>query len=411
MENHKSIRCSSAFFWVWVIGFLLPKAAVTDTFCEKSLSYLAKGKLYVSTNTVKYAKEVVQSRGRRILLKEVANGPEPDTRYLHLLTLHSDEDTGVHFLLRNHFTDLVQYIPRKITKSMLGKGYDLTPIKAFHHWIIRPPTRWVTTRAFGKEMDWTLPVYLMGGFGGWTVAWNYIDEVDEDLKLRKMVNELAVHAPEWDKIIESDIRYQDIKRALAEGELTPDEARIAAGMHNEMLFAYYDFMVKNPNSLPEPFMDSPLFERVKNWKETGVPQIEGYRYLPGFSSAVDESQINELTQHTHRTLALLEILSIWISHPEEIQKMAKKNKSIQKILSELQNDPFTKKLEHFRKTGKITQAKLLYYLQEDVEWQRNFAEWKILRVQKLRKSNGKYLTVPLTLEDIRQETLQTISAI
>ncbi len=135
----------------------------------------------------------------------------------------------------------------------------------------------------------------------------------------------------------------------------------------------------------------------------------GYRYLPTFSPTLSDSQLGELVKHTQRTLSLFEIAHQWVNDKATLAKVVKKDPAVAKEVAKFdRKNSFAQKLLKRHGEGTLSNWQMLFYLQEDIEWQRNFDEWETLKLQKLKKQNGQYLDQPLTLEDIRKETLDEI---
>ena len=73
-------------------------------------------------------------------------------------------------------------------------------------------------------------------------------------------------------------------------------------------------------------------------------------------------------------------------------------------------DPYAQFLFDLHKSGKLTDKQLAFQLQEDAFWQTRFLEWEVLGVKKVKKVDGKYSQEPLTVQDIRSESVDEMRA-
>ena len=302
----------------------------------------------------------------------------------------------------------MQFSPfRKIAEKAWGEPFDFTPIRGLTENLVHRPTRWTTSK-MGRELEWTHLSRFLASVGLGTWIWAWIDDEEKELKAKKLLEKVEERAALWNRFNRYDSRYEDIRGALQSGAVTEEESRLFAVQRNLLLHAYYDVRLKHPEVKPEQFLELPFFERALQWKEKGFSSKKGYRTLSGFSETISDEQLAALVQHRHDSLAVMELVSLWIQKSPDLETLLKKNPRAKDLLHSIEHSPFNQSLERMERAGTIDREERGMYLQQDIEWEETTKEWTTLRVEKLKKQNGIYLEEKLTLEDLRKEILQDI---
>lgn len=391
------------FSFVVALLLLASQSAPADSVCRKMARASAEFTLgVVRYAVVTYPKEAYATRGRSLFLKPAEPLPS-DTRWFGILTKPLPEAEPKSFFLRNHFSPILQALPRR-----LSGGYDFTPFQALHRHTIDRATRSATHRLLGQEMKWTIPVYLLAGVGFGLLTNPLFEAAKEAIVDEAFARAFEKRAPEWDALIEGDYRYDDLRLAVEMGDLSPGAARAEAMARNRLFVAYFDFMARNPEASFDAFAELPHFADIAWLREYGVQEHPGLRKLPEFSREITAAQAQALASHLHEYFAVSEAIWLWLHEPETYRRMSDKEPALGELIRTIERDPFNRKLEVLEGEGKISKAERGRLLQEDAYWQRTFADWQTLRVEKRKKQNGVYLESALTLEDIRTETLEEI---
>jgi len=162
-----------------------------------------------------------------------------------------------------------------------------------------------------------------------------------------------------------------------------------------------------PNETPENsrewFLRHPIFQHIRTISHEGVPKIAGYAYHDDFRPNLDDDQIRTLLDLTHSLYGTYHVIEIMVREPNHPMEPVSKE-----LADTIRKDPFAGFLFELRRREVITDGQLIFRLQEDAFWQTRFLEWETLRMTKLRKEDGVYTETPLTLDDIRHETVEEL---
>ncbi|MBI4402796.1 MAG: hypothetical protein HY537_01465 [Deltaproteobacteria bacterium] len=402
MREHYCHRIFHVSLIVWLFSQTCTGLPDSVYVCDRAFRYFVKAGKATSGHLKNYAAELKEHPWRRPFLKK-DKSDEPPPR------IFEPTATNPHRLYVRPFIDPIdtfsQLIPRMLSRIFLGKSWDIHFFRWSKYHLITVPTGKYTSHIYGEPLRWTIPVYFVGSAVSGVLGWTAYETGVEMAIQRKLRNEYVAHAGDWDTIIEFDVRYKDIKDALALGLIDKDAARIRAMQLKEVLNAYYQFVSEQPDHPAEDFLDGTYFAHINKWVENGIPPKNGYRYSSHFTPRLSKAQISELVAATHSMLASKEIIFQWLLDKRSLQQLKRKNKALSDWVTKFENEDFTKRVMRLQETGGISVHESLNLLQLNAEWERIFAEWKILGVEKLKKKDGQYLPIALTPKDIQDELL------
>lgn len=351
-----------------------------------------------------YKQEVKDTWGARIFIKDVKHQPYKQKWE----RIWEQETPDVHKGLRWKMKRVIQFVPNKISKWWFGEPYDLH----FMGWpdrLVRMASKKIGKR---KEKELTIFSHLVPYTILYMLAYSWLDDKYKKKFGEMAVEEIEAHAAEWDAVIKNDYRFLHIKELLEKG-MDPVRARQEAFLMNKTLQTYFSFVgVEQEGMKPEDregmLMAFPFFAHVAAIKEAGVPTGRAeFQYLEGFQAKPSAKQISDLIAVTEMLLIQQQIAHE-IVKPSPSAKADLESEEGKTIADGIRNDPFSKVLFKLRSDNKIDDDQLIYRLQEDAFWKARFLEHKVLRIQKRKEENDVLTNKPLTLQDIRDETLQEI---
>lgn len=300
----------------------------------------------------------------------------------------------------HHLVDIHRWPVRLATYLKGGQAYDFTPLRGITHHTVKRPTRWISAGLGWKRdptLAVTLPLELVLGAIPWIIYFNW---ADDEIK-KKAVASVQEHGEEWEKLMQSDFRYQTFLNARHEGVLTDEKAKVAVAIMNQMNAEYFKKRSEEASADPEEqkeyYLGLPAFSDIDEVRETGFDR-PGFVKLAKFEEIPSETTIQKLMDSRHDLMLTQERVHQWVHKPAEEQ-----GEGFKKAISAIEQDPHVQELVALKRQGVISQNELSFRIQEDYFWRDRFAEWEILGVQKLKKSGGKFTDQPLTLKDIRTE--------
>lgn len=345
-----SKRLVLAYF---VFSSLTP-AFAAESRCARLLSRARE----VRTSLIEHAREVRESNGVRLIIKDA----EPPRGRIYR-----------HFVQRPSWA---------ISQAVLGRRVE--------------PTNWITVPA-----ALALGMLTWGGYAG---AYNY--------ELRhKIEHSIEVDAPEYDKLIASDFRYHAVKEDLENGLITKEQARQGAYELRLAYRNYYDYRAKHlreDGDLKSQmwYLNQTLFLPLKQVIEKGVTIQPGYGLLSGERGGPLSSEEKlRLFRIYHGLFLKYQIIDELIGGTQLFQRM-QGNPHFAAQIGTLLNDPFTKKILELNRQGRIDSSKARWFLQRDAYWKALFDELETVGLAREKlDQDGRPTGETLTLNDIRKEVL------
>jgi hypothetical protein len=351
--------------------------------------------------TSNYGKEVMETKGLRLFLK-----PAVTDRRKMLLRGFVTQPENPGELRWYHFQ-------RQATQKALGVQVQVTPIRGAYENAIRQPIGWLTERVTGARLEPTRLLTLPASFAIWTAVYDRLSQEADALTAGHLEASIQKHGAEYDRLIESDYRFTAVRDELRAGRVSREQARRAAYALNTIYADYYSYMDKEsgtaaPAELRERFRGDPLFLELRNVIETGVPPTEGFSFSPAHPPGrFTEAQIQRLYEVEHLLYWKYRVIPAVVARRPELERLRADPQSGPMIAS-IEKDPFTQALIELNRRGVIDKAELQRRIGEDAYWQARFSLYETIGATRLKRVNGAYTDQPLTLEDIRMETIAEI---
>lgn len=392
----------SAFFLALIFFSGLARADSGD--CKKNYIQLARGFI------ANYVSEVRQEGWPRLLLKRIDPN---DPGGFHFFSPYQSADAPAFYWAPIYHSR--NFLFRIVTKRLYGKPHDFTPLGGLVHTVFNRPVR-LATRTFGpRKLQPTLPITMASLLGAGILSnilinLFYVDQLEEHAKAT-----IERDAPKWDELIEHDYAYRDIfeqreKDVKAGKANAQSHARELAYNRYHSLLKYYQHIAEHGEEVEKSgqlFFGNPLFTDLNNIMLNGFQLTEGYQALEGFDDFASEDQIEELFQLKHSLFAVYNAIHLMVLDPETFAQRKEQDKD-REVFEAISDDPFTQKLLRYYSEGTLNQKQLLFHLKEDAFWRVRIEQWRVSRIAKLKKINGKYSDVALTLEDIQKQTTDEI---
>lgn len=360
-----------------------------------------------------YGREVVATRGVRLLLKDSQSHLE-DTKWLGVLT---KEQIGAHpGKIRRYFSAIIHYVPRKLGSWMSREsGYRFTPFSGIYNVLVRKPIEYVSQKFSNRKMEPSMLLSFSLIMAATIPVFEKIDAQYQKALVEHRHSEIVNHASDWDRLLRSDYRFHETRRALEKGKISQEEAYAQAYEMSQAYNYYFEYRDGNdtqPTVESElPLLKHKLFVHLRGVVTNGVQKMglkEGYVVPDSAVGPLSDAQILNLFGNTHQLYLKYQIISEMVDNTELWHKV-KASSKMKDLVASLTQDPFIHELYQLRDQGRITIDDLKYYIQEDAYWQSRFQDYQVLGVTRLKKENDTYINEPLTLSDIREEVLAEIA--
>lgn len=379
------------FFCVSVGAF--GKAA--DENCQAGFWQLARAA------THNYIRELRQEGPKRFFVKKVKPDDPGGFRFF---TPYDKDEAG--WWVWEPVYHLRNLVPRYVTRRLYGKPHDFTPLRGLIHTTFNRPTRFISQRFTGVKREPTLPftgfAFLAGiATTGLAIDAYYVDKLEDHAKAH-----IESNPEKWNDLIENDYAYHDIWELRQSGKITAAEAREMAYNRYHHLKNYYAYVAEHGEEVAQSgqqFFGNPLYAEPSKLMLNGIMLGPGYRTLPGYDQYPPSDVVEELFHLQTALLTSYQVIHLYVNEPEKFSALAAERDAPDLVVG-LSEDPFVKEMKTHYTEGKLTARQLQFRLQEDAYWRMKFAQWSLLRVEKLKKVDGRYTNTPLTLEDIQNES-------
>lgn len=380
------------------LGLLLAEVSVFAK--EADPSCLSRSLATVLTRIRGYGQEVWRTRGMRIFLKDLS--PAEAERSLLEGFFRSPEPAGSSGRIVTAFRNTIHFVPKTLSRALVGKPYEFTPFQGVNHLLVRAPIAKVS-KLLGRPKQPTLLTDMVIG----AVAYGAADKYFQRRVKEKFDENLKQEAAMYDLLIESDYRFDSIRDALAANRISREAARQEAYLLYLAYSEYFKYMQEQvdrdgPQVSKEKLLNHHLFVHLREVIQNGVPETEGYvRVRPGPAKPTPE-QAEDLFRVNHLLYLKYAIIPELLKGSELLREM-RANPAIASVIKSIEEDPFAKFLIVQRREGRITEAELQRYLGEDAHWQAELQQLDVIGLAKLKIVDGHYSREPLTISDIRGE--------
>ncbi len=401
------------FRCTWILALFICAFAQAIPNKKDCTTQYQKLSRYYQLSLKQYGRDIVESKGVRLILKDPPQ-TQREERLLGFLTEYQPPAVS-RWYHKASISAMLQWVPRKVSTHALGKPYDFRPIRGIVYNLVTRPVRSVTKRISGRQKDFSNWITIPSGLGAFLYAYEKADEFYKKRLSQRILDRIEEDKALWDKLLEFDFRYHDLRQSRDSGKLTPSAARVEAYLRHHFLSAYFTYMENDfANATKEEsrefFFGQPAFFHIQKLVAQGIPQSEQYLYDTDFSPTLSQEQIDALIELNLQLQATLDVLPA-LAQGDAAQEALKDNPTIEDLAKSLQADPFAQFLFSLKARGILSPEQLGYRLQEDAFWQVRFEEQAILHLAKRRLlADGTASTEPLTLEDVRNEAILEIRA-
>lgn len=347
--------------------------------------------------------------------------------------------------------------------------YYLSVLNGLEHTITDLPNfaiRPVTKALLGQKMELRAPALIAAYY----FSYDYLSKKYSEKLIAKVLDEADSHAAEIDEMMAHDYRFAELKNLLAtlkdldpqsitnpeiarlkelydQGKLDLRQQRMMALMYSKMLKKYYsymetDYVTDSPDEAVNTLMASPFFSHVQDLIANYEEKQPGFIYPVAAAPNLSQAQIQELFDLQHMTLEKQNIIPVLaqafgatkklraglpVNDDEKAAMQAiaamKQDESRKVVINSVAEDEYTKFLLILLERGTIDWHELEYRLGEDAYYQRKFAEYRVIGVQRrvIKESNEKnaegvetvkviYSDEVLQLSDLRKINIKEIKS-
>lgn len=367
---------------IFLFGALCFSAAASASPREKCREWLERVKTY--------SKEVADSRGVRLFLKQARSA---DNRYFRFLSPSPPKS--------NVFSWLVSEMPVRLSGIHDRK---FTPFSGLYYVLVQQPVGELTSRLGRGRLEPTLPVVVLMSalaWQGYDQAWNKITE-------DKIWSEIVTHKDLYEELLDYDFRFHDIRERMQNGEISLKRAQYESFWRKLAIDKYYSDRDKygiNGNLADQRFYLN-FFTNLKKIVEKGVRPAPGFLIPVSAQGPLHDDQILRLIEVNHHLYDQYKIVADLVRTPNPAQIDSHEPEAEQ--FRQKLTDAFVQQILKWLNDRLISVNEAQSILQEDVFWQARFQEWQIVGATKLKVSNHGTITAsPLTLQDIRNEILRS----
>ncbi len=366
----------------------------------------------VQRSTKAYLTELKDTYGRSLILVE-PSAEKIESRWKGLLT--ETEPTGF-------ISGILQSPIRKMTKSYYGKSFDLRPFKSISHFALQPTVRQLTKRLFKKTFE--LSKVVIFGIATTTsmMAFNSFEQYADRLTSEKYVEATLSHRDYYTELIKNDFRFQSLSAEATKNNFNSDQIILLSGKLRTILNSHFEELAKLmpdgnralnnseiENLLSNPSYGKLIYGEILEYLAHGIDvDNKLFKTDKSFSKEITSTKLEQVIDIKNETFLSLELASQWILSPKTFKKWSDLPLT-KKIILSIQSDPFNQQLMELVNSGKISQNKFIYLVQENIYWKGKFALWKALGLLPIKTNEEKNVPLAfLSLGDIQNETLSEL---
>jgi hypothetical protein len=298
------------------------------------------------------------------------------------------------------------------------------------------PSRWALRAVFKCDKDLAFFAHLplvgipsfLGGMYIYDQMYKAGDEIYTEVLSSSIIAGIEAKAPDWNRRIDYNWAYRDIFERRNRGKLTAPKARQLAYIRSAELDVYYKNAAHrnlNDSSTQEELLGLSLFNAIRTFKESGMPEDNSYGRTSAFRQHPTSEQLTEAIKLKAEELDAIEML-------RRIYQGDNKNEALVKLTPEklavVAGDPSTKILIKFRQLtenkkyvkalldlhdkGEISDDEFFHRVEEDMAWEMRMRENKVFGLVPLQKSSDGSKMIPenVFLKNKRMIHLDEIAA-
>ena len=294
----------------------------------------------------------------------------------------------------------------------LNKNFRFTPFKALDDNLLKKPTHFVTEKIGGKKKELgaliKIPLIILLSVTAWKNFDEHIFLPEVEARMTEQIaNHIEKNSPYYDKLIETDYRFKDIKQSKSS---IADSRLQAFGLKR----AYEDYFrtymgAPLPKDLTlqdniEMFGSNPLFSHLNFFFENGIKQYEG-TYVPSqHQGPLSDEQKKKLFDLTHLLYAKYLVIDLMFENDTDSANLIERNLLARDVFE----NEHSQKLISLHKENKISKEELIYYMQEDAHHVYYMTLFETLHIVNLKSEKNLYTKDPLTLSDLRNSRLSNL---
>jgi hypothetical protein len=339
-----------------------------------------------ATSARRYLGGVIQSKGLMLFLKPHENAEEvlavAKARIKPGSPLYRRRGSRLRFLgIKAHFLG---------GRVLRGAGqvaaypvqFGSKPIE----FLLKQGTRQVAKRLGGKDLIPTALVAIpLAGMIGATVYGD--DGADLLREVEAYLAEKEAQA-KYDRLIESDYRFNDVKERLQDKDISSAQAREEALQFELAYYDYFGFMAKAPPTLSRDDLEAqllrtPLFSNLQGVIENGVHPAPGIRVSPENVGPISAEQRHRLFDIGSDLYAKYELIARMKPGSARIPSDGY-DEAVRALARKINGDPHTQRLFELRAQGKLSDQRLVWYLMEDASRVATFDRWDAINAVRLK---------------------------
>lgn len=292
------------------------------------------------------------------------------------------------------------------------KNYEITPFKALYENTVVHPSHWASERLGYKKMEPAFFARFPIAIALSLISWSHIDTYYAGKVSQQIEQNISTYSETYKQLINNDFRYRQIKLELDKHLITEKQALVRAYWENTAYQEYFNYVESKGDAIPtlkaeEKLLNHFAFVHLQSVFKDGVIEKEGFLVPQERIGPISEAQKAELFKVNHALNLRYQLIADSVKNTDAYRQI-QNDPEIQKLMELSFSTPFSRELLNLKSLGKISDQDLIKFLQEDAYWQTRIAEWSIIGVSKLKKTNGTYQNTILKIEDIQTEILQEI---
>ena len=351
--------------------------------------------------TKQFAHDLKQSKGASLMFKKAP--VSRNTKWAGFLSkrvVPNDKSRLLH---------LINYLPDKFGKFLSGRDeFTLTPINGLYNITIDKPVKYLSGKLFRTTVEPSFFVkfafIVAVGIGAYSqVEAAYQNQVDGNI-----TSQIQIQRALYEEALHWDFRFNGVKRDYERGYLNREQALEKVFFVSLSYLEYFDHLSKIDEftdlEANLKLQDHYLFQHLTSLLNEGVVDYPGY-YVPHESiGQLNNSQKLALFINAHE-LYLKYQLIIEMFNNSEVYQLSYRDELLDRLVKEIEEDPFTEKVKALYKEELLTQNEVTYILQENAFWMRKFKDWQVLNITRLQISEDGFSQKPLTIDVIQEEIL------
>lgn len=313
---------------------------------------------------------------------------------------------------------------RAATKLASGQTYSFSPFEGLYHSLLQRPMRAGTYRLLGTAYELTNPFRFVANIAAFWPLYELYDRLTYAAIAHKLEDSVQEYGPEYDEMIEYDVRYYDIRRALKAGYVVDPEtgekkpfglkeARESAFKMTQALNGYTLFQANFAQELtPEERRAairghfSVIAPAMATILEEGMMDRGPSFLFTGEIRPFTDEEKDSLIALQDEALTRWRMVRAYVNgYKEELDEIAKVPAAKRRLDSMLASS-YVQLLLDIHKQGDITRQELMQAMQMNVEWELRLKMSKVMELVPL--TNTPEGSRPMTMEDFQLKELEKI---